>query len=269
MRQGYHWLFSSCLSPQQIDDQKCSKFYFYPNIVEIQSWNATFYLQVAHIKLRPPLCASDCNISIYNVKFDWQTNRNNYSIVNWDILSGQDHLISKVAVFSWDRTAEAPKVQSMTVKDRYMSTHLRRYGDTALALEADGVHGPLVGDVGATLAEQAVHESSLSVVYMGNNGDVAETVGVNGGIRGNGGTKGGSCWKEARKCGACGKVRIQMGRGGEGLLGVGEKRTEQRSGHLFREGKETAGPCGVLSLLFEATQSWCPPCKGEGFSSSS
>ena len=47
-------------------------------------------------------------------------------------------------------------------------------GDAALALEADGIHGALVWDVDAALAEEAVHQSSLAVVNVSDDGHVAE-----------------------------------------------------------------------------------------------
>ena len=46
--------------------------------------------------------------------------------------------------------------------------------DAALALEADGVHGAFVGDIGAALAEKAVHEGGLAVVDMRYHRHVAE-----------------------------------------------------------------------------------------------
>jgi len=50
-----------------------------------------------------------------------------------------------------------------------------------------------VGDVGAALAEEAVHERSLAVVYMGDHGHVAEAGGVDrGGCGCGGGVDGGS-----------------------------------------------------------------------------
>lgn len=57
-------------------------------------------------------------------------------------------------------------------------TNLGSDGDAALALEGNGIHGALVGDVGAALAEKAVHESGLAVVDMGDNRHVAEAAGV-------------------------------------------------------------------------------------------
>lgn len=50
-----------------------------------------------------------------------------------------------------------------------------------------------MGDVGAALAEEAVHKRCLAVVYMGDHGHVAEAAGVDGGGAGcGGGVEGGS-----------------------------------------------------------------------------
>jgi hypothetical protein len=46
-------------------------------------------------------------------------------------------------------------------------TYLGGNGDAAFALEADGVHGALVGDIGAALPQEPVHERSLPVVDVG------------------------------------------------------------------------------------------------------
>lgn len=46
--------------------------------------------------------------------------------------------------------------------------------DAALALEADVVHGALVGDVGTALPEDPVHQRRLPVVDVGNHRHVAD-----------------------------------------------------------------------------------------------
>lgn len=50
---------------------------------------------------------------------------------------------------------------SSTLNER---TDLGGYSDAAFALKSDRVHGALVRDVRATLAEQAVHECGLPMV---------------------------------------------------------------------------------------------------------
>lgn len=53
-------------------------------------------------------------------------------------------------------------------------THFRSNGDAALALEANGIESALVGEVGAALPQQLVHQSRLPVINMGNHGHVPE-----------------------------------------------------------------------------------------------
>lgn len=53
-------------------------------------------------------------------------------------------------------------------------------GDAALALEADGVHGALVWDVGAALPQEPVHQRRLPVVDVGYHRHVADAGRVEG-----------------------------------------------------------------------------------------
>lgn len=62
-------------------------------------------------------------------------------------------------------------------------------GDAPLALEADGVKGPLVWDVGAALTEQPVHQGGLPMVNVGYHGHVPQPAWVEraaGGVGGRG-----------------------------------------------------------------------------------
>jgi hypothetical protein len=53
-------------------------------------------------------------------------------------------------------------------------TYLGGDGNAALALEADGVHGALVGDVRPALSQESVHERRLPVVDVGDHRHVAD-----------------------------------------------------------------------------------------------
>lgn len=79
---------------------------------------------------------------------------------------------------------------NMLVLD-FGATNLGSDGDTALAFEGIGIHGALVGDVGAALAEDAVHEGGLAVIDMSDHCHVAKAVGVEGSSGGGGGRGGG------------------------------------------------------------------------------
>lgn len=77
------------------------------------------------------------------------------------------------------------------MKDLRLGTrnlHLGSDCDAAFALEADGVEGALVRDVGAALPEKTVHESRLSVIDMSYNGHVTEVGGVRRVRNGRGGS---------------------------------------------------------------------------------
>lgn len=74
----------------------------------------------------------------------------------------------------------------MATEGRYLGGD----GDTALALETDGIEGALVGDVGAALAEEPVHEGGLPVVDVGYDGHVADPAGVQRGPGGGGRRRG-------------------------------------------------------------------------------
>ena len=63
--------------------------------------------------------------------------------------------------------------------------------DTTLSLKADGVHGAFMGDIGAALAEKAVHEGGFPMVDVRNHRYVTETGRVQGGVLGSGGGSGG------------------------------------------------------------------------------
>lgn len=71
------------------------------------------------------------------------------------------------------------------------NTDLGSDSDAALALEGDGVHGALMGNVGAALAEQAVHQGGLSMVDVRDHRHVTEPVRIEGAAGGRGSGRGG------------------------------------------------------------------------------
>lgn len=121
-------------------------------------------------------------------------------------------------------------------------------GDAALALEADGVHGALVWDVGAALPQEPVHQRRLPVVDVGYHRHVADAGRVEGASGPQG--RGGGCRRGGGRVEAA-EERRDVGRRGRGggreyRARPARRRAEAAEQHARGHGVRGGGGGGVI-----------------------